>query len=230
MSAENLTLYNAVKEVPATAQKKFSTSTLKDFTDINPMWRIKTLTEKFGVCGIGWKYEITRQWSEAGADGEVSAFCDINLYVKVDGAWSAAIPGTGGSRMISKFARGLATSDECYKMALTDAISVACKALGFGAEIYWALDKTKYDKDGQDVPPASTTPAKPAPEHATPPRNEDTGLEILDACEALEKVGSRQDILAINKRYGTLFGEKGANPNKEYINLLMEKCHQFPKQ
>ena len=29
-------------------------------------------------------------------------------------------------------------------MALTDAISVACKALGFAANIYWDNDKTKY--------------------------------------------------------------------------------------
>lgn len=29
-------------------------------------------------------------------------------------------------------------------MALTDAISVACKALGFGADVYWAKDATKY--------------------------------------------------------------------------------------
>ena len=36
-------------------------------------------------------------------------------------------------------------SDECFKMALTDAISVACKALGVGALVYWDKDATKYD-------------------------------------------------------------------------------------
>lgn len=30
-------------------------------------------------------------------------------------------------------------------MALTDAISVACKALGFGADIYWEAGRTKYN-------------------------------------------------------------------------------------
>ena len=35
-------------------------------------------------------------------------------------------------------------SDECYKMATTDAISVACKQLGIGADVYWDADKTKY--------------------------------------------------------------------------------------
>ena len=31
-------------------------------------------------------------------------------------------------------------------MALTDAISVACKALGVGANIYWDSDRTKYEE------------------------------------------------------------------------------------
>lgn len=48
--------------------------------------------------------------------------------------------------------RGLHTSDECFKMAYTDAISVACKSLGVGADVYWDKDKTKYDKPPQDPP------------------------------------------------------------------------------
>ena len=31
-------------------------------------------------------------------------------------------------------------------MAYTDAISVACKALGVGADVYWQADRTKYDQ------------------------------------------------------------------------------------
>ncbi len=38
-------------------------------------------------------------------------------------------------------------SDECFKMALTDAISVACKALGLGADVYFAKDATKYTQE-----------------------------------------------------------------------------------
>jgi hypothetical protein len=30
-------------------------------------------------------------------------------------------------------------------MALTDALSVACKALGFAADVYFEKDRTKYD-------------------------------------------------------------------------------------
>ena len=86
-------------------------------TDINPMWRIKALTELFGPCGVGWKYTITDKRLEDGANEEISAFVDIDLYIKHEGEWSKAIPGTGGSMFVAKERSGLYTSDECPKMA-----------------------------------------------------------------------------------------------------------------
>lgn len=159
----NLDLYNKVRAVPAEAQKAIGGGRLKGKTDINPMWRIKALTENFGVCGIGWKYNITKQWLETGSNGEISAFVNIDLFIKVDGAWSDAIPGTGGSAFVAKESGGLYTSDECYKMALTDAISVSCKALGFGADVYWNADKTKYSQPSQPKQePKKETPPPPS--------------------------------------------------------------------
>lgn len=143
---DNLTIYNEVRSVPDSAKRRIEAGRLNGKTDINPMWRIKALTEKFGPCGIGWKYTITDKRLEQGANGEVAAFLDIDLFVKVGDTWSEAIPGTGGSAFIAKEKNGLYTSDECFKMALTDAISVACKALGFGADVYWEADRSKYDK------------------------------------------------------------------------------------
>lgn len=143
---DNLTIYNEVRNVPDSAKRRIEAGRLKGKTDINPMWRIKALTEKFGPCGFGWKYVITDKRLEQGANGEVAAFLDIVLFVKADGVWSDAIPGTGGSAFVAKEKNGPYTSDECFKMALTDAISVACKALGFGADVYWEADRSKYDK------------------------------------------------------------------------------------
>ena len=150
---ENLFFYDAFRSVPGEAQREIQAGRLKGKTDINPMWRIKALTEKFGPCGIGWKYEITREWLEPGAKGEIAAFVDINLFYKWEGEWSEAIPGTGGSAFVASEKNGFYTSDECYKMALTDAISVACKALGVAADVYWENDASKYDKPGNAAPP-----------------------------------------------------------------------------
>ena len=55
---ENLHYYEKFRNVPAEAQKSIGGGRLKGMTDINPMWRIKVLTEQFGVCGFGWYYDI----------------------------------------------------------------------------------------------------------------------------------------------------------------------------
>lgn len=148
---ENLSIYNAVRSVPDNAQKPIVGGRLKGFTDIEPMWRIKTLTEQFGVVGFGWRYAITRQWIEDSPTGERAAFCNIDLFIKVDGEWSEAIPGTGGAIYIANETKGIKTDDECFKKALTDAISVACKALGVAADVYWGKDRTKYSERQQEA-------------------------------------------------------------------------------
>ena len=143
---DNLEIYNKYREVPAEAKKRISGGRMNGKTDINPMWRLKSLTEQFGPCGIGWYYKVINKWIEPYGD-EIAAFADIELYVKVDGEWSAPIAGTGGSMFVAKEKSGIHVSDECYKMATTDAISVACKQLGFGADVYWEADKSKYDAE-----------------------------------------------------------------------------------
>lgn len=163
MDENSLSLYSAFRAVPQNAQRSITGGRLKGKTEINPMWRIKALTEVFGPCGIGWKYEIVKKWLEPCENtGEVAAFVDINLYFldKSTGAWSEAIPGTGGSMFCANERNGPNCSDECYKMALTDALSVAAKAIGVGADIYWQADATKY---------ATSTPKEEAPPPAGAP-------------------------------------------------------------
>ena len=146
---ENMKIYNDTKHVPDSAKKPIQAGRLKGMTDINPMWRIKVLTEQFGPCGIGWYYNETKQWTENHGD-EICAFVNIELYIKVDGEWSRPIFGTGGNMLSKKEKGGIHVSDECYKMATTDALSVACKQLGIGADVYWDADTTKYNSKQDD--------------------------------------------------------------------------------
>lgn len=145
---DNLKFYNAVKKVPKEAQRPITGGRLKGKTEINPMWRIKALTEQFGPCGIGWYYEVARQWLEP-SGSEVAAFVNIQLYIKVGDEWSKPISGVGGAMFVEQQKGGAYVSDECYKMATTDAISVACKQLGIGADVYWDANKTKYTDPAQ---------------------------------------------------------------------------------
>lgn len=150
MSEENLALYESLRNVPKEAQKQFDNGKFKG-TDINPMWRIKKMTEMFGPCGIGWYIEVVHRSLEHSTDGNtICAFIGLNLFIKQDGEWSKPIYGEGGNTMsaFNKKWSSIDTSDEAFKMAYTDAFSNATKQLGLGADIWFENDKehsTKYD-------------------------------------------------------------------------------------
>ena len=150
---ETLGIYNKIKEVPKEAQKAITGGRLAGMTDIKPMWRIEKLTEIFGPVGLGWYAPIAKREIIDGANGEKIAIVDINLFVNYkvpynleEDLWSEPIIGTGGSSFVAKEKNGLYTSDECFKMAYTDALSVACKMLGMGANVYWGDSKYNTNK------------------------------------------------------------------------------------
>lgn len=145
---KNLEIWNAVCRPPKEALKTIGAGRLKGKSDINPQWRYKAMTEQFGPCGVGWKFEIIKLWAEQGSQDQVFAFAQVNLFLKHDGGWSEPIPGVGGHFMIVKETSGLHANDECYKMAITDAIGTAMKMVGVAADIYAGLwDGSKYIRD-----------------------------------------------------------------------------------
>lgn len=164
---DNFEIYNKGRTVPKEALRTITAGRLKGKSDINPMWRIKKLTELFGPCGFGWYPTIIKEALHEGANGEIIAQVDIELRVKVDGEWSAPIPGTGGAMFVENETKGPHTSDEAFKMAYTDALSVCCKMLGIAADVYFEADKTKYT--------AKAEPAKAEPkmEPTTMPLSKD---------------------------------------------------------
>lgn len=151
---ENLEIYNKHRTPPGNALRPIEAGRLKGKTDINPMWRIQALTEMFGPAGIGWKAPIKKMWIEHGPGEEAACFLELELFIKVDGVWSEGISGIGGNMFVASERNGLHVNDECYKMCYTDALGVACKSLGIGADVYWANPSTKYtsDKDGPICP------------------------------------------------------------------------------
>ncbi len=143
---ENLQIWEDMRAVPETARRRIQGGHLNGKTDINPVWRLKMLTEKFGPVGFGWNVREVERWTNECA-GEVGAFVKVELRVRLGDAWSEPIEGTGGSKLCGK-GRGEGINDEAWKMATTDAISVACKSLGMAADIYYEKDAawgSKYD-------------------------------------------------------------------------------------
>lgn len=204
----NMKIYEATRHVPPEAKKPIPAGRLKGYTNINPMWRIKTMTEQFGICGIGWRVEITKQWLEPSENGEVSAFCNINLFIKVDGEWSEAIPGTGGAKYVVQEKSGKYVDDEAFKKAETDAISVACKMLGIGADVYWAEDRTKYD-----------TPEEPQRiERQDDPQRGELLILVKRACPNESKLES-----ACMKKFGRKLGQLTTDELHEVLALIEVK-------
>jgi hypothetical protein len=232
MSEENLKVWNELKAVPAAAKKKILGGRLKGMTDIKPQWRLKMMTEQFGPIGIGWYYEPVERWTESYGT-EISVHIRLNVYVKVDGEWSKPISGTGGSMLIANEKiydneKNLYDthfkpyhSDEAYKMATTDALSVAMKQLGVAADVYMGLSDSKYDKpeDNSTKPPQE--PSTQKFENYQKMTGKQKGI-LRDQIIELEKVGSKsckKAITAINTFLG--------NPDSSFEEAvhLINKCN-----
>lgn len=197
---DNLRIWNQCKQVPTQHLKPIQAGRLKGKSDISPQWRMQIMTEMYGPCGVGWKYAIDKLWTEKGNGNEVFAFAQISLYTKEGDNWSEAIPGIGGHFLIEQESKGPHNNDEAYKMATTDALGVAMKALGVAADIYLGLfDGSKYMKEAPkpvtgDSSKGKTSAAEPEMGGSTPPSP--TKDEIPEFSTLLSFDELREKILA----------------------------------
>lgn len=215
--AGNMRFYDAARTVPQEAQKPIQAGRLKGMTDVNPMYRIKRLTEIFGPCGLGWWYVIRdERIVDDEITGQRAAFVDIDLFYKdpASGEESMAIPGTGGASFVARERSGPYMSDECFKMALTDAISVAAKALGVAADVYWQKDRTKYSGGtevepgvvrtgvGVDFKKGRAAAAPPAPKAAAGESEGASGPATETQKKWIVDNAGDSDYMAIMQKYG----------------------------
>ena len=179
MKEKAIDIYESLARPPKDALREIQAGKLKGKTDINPQWRYKAMTEKFGLVGIGWKYEVQKLWTEQGAGSEKLAFAQVAVFIKDGDAWSEPIVGIGGSRLVQLEKGAAVSNDEGYKMAVTDAFSTALKMLGVAADIYagrW--DGTKYNDEPATLPqPPAPTKKQPAKFAFEPKGGETTPAE-----------------------------------------------------
>lgn len=209
---KNLAIYEQAREVPQYALKTIGAGRLKGFSDVNPVYRIKRMTEIFGPCGLGWYYEVTSTWTETYGQ-EVKCFCNLNLYFKdiESGEWSRPIFGTGGSSLVEVNSKGTFVSDEAYKMALTDALSVAMKSLGIAADVYYAKDNNPANPGDSKYRQLDDKPA-------------DITAEAVAAMKAAD---SRATFEAVWNRYKTKVSIAQGSP---FYNAALEMGKRYPKQ
>ncbi len=202
---QNLRIFNARRSVPETAKKKIIGGKLKGMTNINPMFRIEALTELFGPCGYGWRMTNISYWTTEGV-GECVVWCSLDLYVKDGERWSEPINGIGGSKLYGK-GQGDGINDEAYKMAQTDALSVACKNLGFAADVYYGLDDTKYRGEMANfqwgAPQQMQSPQPVSQPHTQPPV---TAPSVQDAIARAAAAKTAKELTAVWNEYKGVYG------------------------
>lgn len=222
---KNMELYDKVKSVPENAQRTIAAGRLKGMTDINPMWRIEVLTREFGACGRGWKVEDVF-FSETGYDEESVMKCELKLYYfdKELGDWSAPVFGVGAAKSRVKETKGIYIDDEAVKKAYTDALSVACKALGIGADIYrYGSSGSKYESREQADKPAEKQSDKPVKNAVAPQKWEKPFVfrqeDIYELCRRLGKSIESTELYSA-EHYGTNIAALKQDQLDELGNLL----------
>lgn len=223
---KNLRFYNQGRTVPANALKPIKAGRLKGMSDINPMWRMKRLTEIFGPVGFGWKYTIDRQWVEPYGQ-DVKVFCNISLFVRDPETkeWSDAIPGVGGSAVVSVESKGPYVNDEAYKMALTDALSIAMKPLGIGADIWYGENATGHNESKYEQYTRTDNSQSPQPATGTP-AVAFTGAQLQQALSELEAVDSEQAFQTLWNKWATSVPALCMN-GTEFYNKACVKIQQI---
>lgn len=222
----NLRFYSQGCEVPQDALKKIQAGRLRGMSDVNPMWRMKRMTEIFGPVGFGWKYEIVRQWTEVYGE-EVKCFCNLNLYVRDPETkeWSSPIPGNGGSSIVSKEKGGCYVNDEGYKMALTDALSIAMKPLGIGGNIWYGPKATghnesKYEAATREDQGNAGQPAKPVQAAMF------TGEQLKSAIAEISAAKSEDQFSKIWKKWASV-APALCNNGTEFYKAACERINKI---
>ena len=142
---------------PQDALKPITAGRLKGKSDINPQWRIQALTEQYGICGVGWAYEIKeKEYVDVPATGEKMVFITVHLLIRDwnypdEYKWIGNAIGIGGDFVVKREKEGLHANDEGLAMALTDAIGKAAKVFGIANNVYRGKFETKYSReDGKE--------------------------------------------------------------------------------
>lgn len=138
--SDNTSLWNELRSTPPEYTKEFKKAGGFSGKSIDPVYRIRRLTERFGPCGKGWGFVQEDQWSDAGS-GAYIVYVRGHLWYMLDGERYQTCSHTGGTDTSR-------TPDEAYKMAETDALGKCCVDIGLAVDVYMG----EHDGDKYQVP------------------------------------------------------------------------------
>jgi len=142
-----LALWNRLYKTPKEHLKPFTRAGGFKGTSIKPMYAIMRATEEFGPCGQGWGWDVHETRVDEGM-----VFCLVSVWYKIDGERCQTGAQWGGTQMRDH--RGN-SSDECFKMSITDAVTKCLTYIGIGADVHMG----QHDGDKYQAPTAAPGPA-----------------------------------------------------------------------
>lgn len=235
---DNCRIWNKLCVTPAEYGKQFTRAGGFKGTSIDPVWRIRMLTELFGPVGKGWGFIQEDQWSDGGA-GVYTVYVRGHIwYVDEDGERCETMSHTGGTVVESRengYGKTVSNADEVYKMAETDAFGKCCLDLGLSADIYMGIhDTDKYQQpDGQQATAGRDAGKRPAgndPKGYNVPKDEKRGKaatpiassEVEGCLSAIAEL--KDDVAAYDysrKLFNRMLGSKDLKPKD--LALLAER-------
>ena len=117
-----------------------------ELTSIKAAYVIERLNEVFGLCGTGWKYEVSK--FDNALDDTTGSVAEVGVKVKLwykmeNGEWSEPITHVGGKRVV----KGNYT--DARKSAITDGLTKIASMLGVGHKAFKGLIRAK---EGNEQP------------------------------------------------------------------------------
>ncbi|HEY8343340.1 MAG TPA: hypothetical protein VIK75_10180 [Calditerricola sp.] len=146
---DNMRIWNALEKTDPKHTKQFQRPGGFRGTAIKPIYATLKMTELFGPCGHGWGMDKP-DFTTITVGDEILVYCTVGLWYREEaGADAKTVWGVGGDKVASKNRDGrLATDDEAFKKAYTDALSNAMKQIGVGADVHMGqFDDAKYVND-----------------------------------------------------------------------------------
>lgn len=168
----NLDLWNKLCTTPPEVTSPYTSVNGVELTAVDPIYRAKKMTEVFGPAGMGWGWEVVREWDmECGGYRYVYAKVQV-WYLDSDSTLRYVGPQIGGSPCTDPA--------EAFKSAVTDGIGKCLSMLGLAADVY---------SGGHAVPEKKQTTGKMAEsiKRALAIYKEGDKNAIENACEALRR-------------------------------------------
>jgi hypothetical protein len=125
-------------------------------TQIDPTWRMQTMTEVFGPVGQGWGWEQL-DWTLA----ERMVFICVRVWYRDpdSGAMAWTGPQWGGTTMVRRRSGLDELDDECFKMSMTDAVGKCLVQIGLAADVHLGqFDDSKYREESEAFYAAKANP------------------------------------------------------------------------